>query len=84
MTVAVHVTYVGDRGLVSAFASMLEAEGLTLAWRPPTQQSGFGEVSLAIVMPRISGFAVDAVVASVRAAVASFKERFPHGDPVDL
>lgn len=84
MTVAVHVTYLGDRGLVSAFASMLEAEGLTPAWQPPTQQSGVVEVSMTIVMPSISGFAVDAMVASLRAAVAGFNERFPHSDPVDL
>jgi hypothetical protein len=79
MTVDVHVTYRGPRGLVSAFAAMLEAEGLTLAWQPPTEQSGVAEVSLAIVEPTVSGFAFDAILASVRAAVASFKERFPQG-----
>jgi hypothetical protein len=84
MTVVVHITYCGRRALVGAFASMLEAEGLTLAWQLPTEQSGVGEVSLAIVEPTISGFAVDAMLASVRAAVANFTERFPHGDPVDL
>jgi len=64
---------------VSAFAAMLEAEGLTLAWQPPTEQSGVAEISLAIVEPTVSGFAFDAILASVRAAVASFKERFPQG-----
>jgi hypothetical protein len=79
MTIAVHVTYRGPRGLASAFAAMLEAEGLTRAWQPPTEQSGVGEVSLAIVEPTVSGYAFDAILASVRAAAARFKERFPPG-----
>jgi hypothetical protein len=84
MTVVVHVTYRGPRGLVSAFAGMLEAEGLTLAWQPPTELPGVGEVLLTVVEPTITGFAVDAMVASVRAAVASFEERFPNDGLVDL
>jgi hypothetical protein len=84
MTVVVQVTYRGPRGLVGAFAAMLEAEGLTLSWQPPTELLGVGEVPLTIVEPTITGYAVDAMVASVRAAVANFEERFPHDGLVDL
>jgi hypothetical protein len=77
MTVFVHVTYHGSLGLVSAFAAMLEAEGLTLAWQAPTEQSGVGEVALAIVEPTVPDFAFDPILASVRSAVATFRKRFP-------
>jgi hypothetical protein len=80
MTVTVHVVYRGPRSLVSAFAGMLEAEGLTLAWQPPTEQTGVGEIALNIVEPSVSGFAIDPMLASVRAAVATFRQRFPKAD----
>jgi len=84
MTVAVHVTYRGERGMVNSFVSMLEAEGLTLARQTSTEHVGAGEVLLEIRAPTVSGFGLDAILASVRAAIASFKQRFPWQDTGDL
>lgn len=76
MTVAVQVTYRGDRALVCAFAAMLEGEGLTLAWQLPAHPRGMGEVSIGIVEPSISVLTLDEIVAAAIAAIARFHQRF--------
>ncbi len=77
MAVAVYVRYRGERGLVSVFAGMLEAEGLALDWQPLAGPGGVGEVLIGVVEPTISDLSLDAILNAARAAAARFRERFP-------
>ena len=74
------VTYRGPSRGVSAFAHMLEAEGLTARYAPPMEQRGMGDVAEVVVIylsMKVTDKATDAAMdRAVKAGVSKFRERF--------
>lgn len=70
---------------MSALASMLGAEGLTVSWEPPVgQKRGAAEYARTVVELTVVGAGTVSIEPSARAAVAKFKQRFPSAGTPNL
>ncbi len=75
MTATHRLRYEGDPAPASAFAQMLQDEGLTVDWEPPYEERG-GIVEDVLISLLASG-TYDTIKTGVQSAIEKFHARFP-------
>lgn len=72
--------YTGSPAIAGRFAQMLQDEGLTVEWEPPTEQRGMGDMSQQVKVE----LAVAGTTVLAKAAWARIKPRLRRGEHVEV